>query len=122
MQTTQTQIAAFMVAAGNAVQYVREDEAVQLSTTVSLRMGFGVENCHSLLCSPAVQRHHVKTCIFWQYNFAKHLPITGAGVSVLVDLCMNRLSRHIVQLHGTVKVRISWQHCSAIGGKANLSL
>ena len=39
VQTTQTQIAAFLAAAGNAVQYVREDEAVQLSTTVSLRMG-----------------------------------------------------------------------------------
>ena len=42
MQTAQTQLSAFLVAAGNAVQYVRQDEAVQLSTTVRLCMGLGL--------------------------------------------------------------------------------
>lgn len=42
MQTAQTQLSAFLVAAGNAVQYVRQDEAVQLSTTVRLCMGSGL--------------------------------------------------------------------------------
>ena len=88
VQTTQTQIAAFLVAAGNAVQYVREDEAVQLSTTVSLCMGFrGLSRRALQPCSPSgVMSQDLH---FLAMPYVHHLLITGVGASIPVSLCMD---------------------------------